>query len=170
MQKSASINNANWDLLSYLSSVDTSWQLKISILLQRCITCLFFSFLHVNLFFWHWLMYILCQFFGLKKSSSLSDFALAGEQFCNQDLSTLREKYPNRSDEDFSRYCFSSAYIVALLHDSLGVPLDDKRQAYWTHECSSVHFTLEQCLTNLIFSLSGLSIPTRLETFRLNGP
>ena len=115
-------------------------------------------------------LYILCQFFGLKKSSSLSDFALAGEQFCNQDLYTLREKYPNRSDEDFSRYCFSSAYIVALLHDSLGVPLDDKRQAYWTCECSSVQFTLEQCLANLIFSLSGLSIPTRLETFRLNGP
>ena len=38
------INNANWDLLSYLSCVDTSWQLKFSILLQRGITCLFFSF------------------------------------------------------------------------------------------------------------------------------
>ncbi|PAN49433.1 hypothetical protein PAHAL_9G448700 [Panicum hallii] len=74
--------------------------------------------------------YFTSKFFGLKKSSSLSDFALAGEQFCNQDLSTLREKYPNRSDEDFSRYCFSSAYIVALLHDSLGVPLDDKRIEY----------------------------------------
>ncbi|CAL4922910.1 unnamed protein product [Urochloa decumbens] len=70
------------------------------------------------------------KFFGLKKSSSLSDFLLAGEQFCNQDLSTLRKRYPNRSDEDFSRYCFSSAYIVALLHDSLGVPLDDKRIEY----------------------------------------
>jgi apyrase len=68
-----------------------------------------------------------CQFFGLKKSSSLSDFMFAGEQFCNQDLSTLRKKHPNRSDEDFSRYCFSMAYIVALLHDSLGVSLDDKR-------------------------------------------
>nr|CAB3500669.1 unnamed protein product [Digitaria exilis] len=74
--------------------------------------------------------YFTSKFFGLKKSSSLYDFALAGEQFCNQDLSTLRKRYPNRSDEDFSRYCFSSAYIVALLHDSLGVPLDDKRQAY----------------------------------------
>ncbi|AQL05801.1 Putative nucleoside phosphatase GDA1/CD39 family protein [Zea mays] len=54
----------------------------------------------------------------------------AGEQFCNQDLSTLRKKHPNRSDEDFSRYCFSMAYIVALLHDSLGVSLDDKRIEY----------------------------------------
>ncbi|KAI5017396.1 hypothetical protein ZWY2020_042284 [Hordeum vulgare] len=55
-----------------------------------------------------------------------------GEQLCNKDLSTLKQKYLNHSDEDFSRYCFSSAYIVALLHDSLGVPLDDKRQAYHT--------------------------------------
>ncbi|KAI4964981.1 hypothetical protein ZWY2020_057725 [Hordeum vulgare] len=55
-----------------------------------------------------------------------------GEQLCNKDLSTLKQKYLNHSDEDFSRYCFSSAYMVALLHDSLGVPLDDKRQAYHT--------------------------------------
>ncbi|XP_066350340.1 probable apyrase 6 [Miscanthus floridulus] len=74
--------------------------------------------------------YFTSKFFGLKKSSSLSDFMFAGEQFCNQDLSTLRKKYPNRSDEHFSRYCFSMAYIVALLHDSLGVPLDDKRIEY----------------------------------------
>ncbi|KAL5217184.1 hypothetical protein ABZP36_017868 [Zizania latifolia] len=74
--------------------------------------------------------YFTSKFFGLKQSSSLSDFVLAGEQFCNKDLSTLRQKYPNQSDDDFSRYCFSSAYIVALLHDSLGVPLDDKRIEY----------------------------------------
>ncbi|ONL98481.1 putative apyrase 5 [Zea mays] len=75
-------------------------------------------------------LYFTSKFFGLKKSSSLSDFMFAGEQFCNQHLSSLRKRHPNRSDEDFSRYCFSMAYIVALLHDSLGVPLDDKRQAY----------------------------------------
>lgn len=74
--------------------------------------------------------YFTSKFLGLKQSSSLSDFVLAGEQFCNTDLSTLRQKYPNQSDEDFSRYCFSPAYIVALLHDSLGVPLDDKRIEY----------------------------------------
>ncbi|PWZ06567.1 putative apyrase 6 [Zea mays] len=74
--------------------------------------------------------YFTSKFFGLKKSSSLSDFMFSGEQFCNQDLSTLRKKHPNRSDEDFSRYCFSMAYIVALLHDSLGVSLDDKRIEY----------------------------------------
>ncbi|TVU46828.1 hypothetical protein EJB05_06397, partial [Eragrostis curvula] len=65
--------------------------------------------------------YFTSKFFGLKQSSSLSDFVHAGELFCNQDLSTLRKHYPNQPDEAFSRYCFSSAYIVALLHDSLGV-------------------------------------------------
>uniref|UniRef100_M8CH01 Nucleoside-triphosphatase ntp-1 n=1 Tax=Aegilops tauschii TaxID=37682 RepID=M8CH01_AEGTA len=74
--------------------------------------------------------YFTSKFFGLDRSSSLSDFVVAGEQLCNKDLSTLRQTYLNHSDEDFSRYCFSSAYIVALLHDNLGVPLDDKRQAY----------------------------------------
>uniref|UniRef100_J3LP81 Uncharacterized protein n=2 Tax=Oryza brachyantha TaxID=4533 RepID=J3LP81_ORYBR len=74
--------------------------------------------------------YFTSMFFGLKQSSSLSDFVLAGEQLCSKDMSTLRQKYPNQSDDDFSRYCFSSAYIVALLHDSLGVPLDDKRIEY----------------------------------------
>ncbi|KAI4979749.1 hypothetical protein ZWY2020_016502 [Hordeum vulgare] len=74
--------------------------------------------------------YFTSKFFGLDRSSSLSDFVVAGEQLCNKDLSTLKQKYLNHSDEDFSRYCFSSAYIVALLHDSLGVPLDDKRIEY----------------------------------------
>ncbi|KAM3239795.1 hypothetical protein ACQJBY_053466 [Aegilops geniculata] len=74
--------------------------------------------------------YFTSKFFGLDRSSSLSDFVVAGEQLCNKDLSMLRQKYLNHSDEDFSRYCFSSAYIVALLHDSLGVPLDDKRIEY----------------------------------------
>uniref|UniRef100_A0A0D9VUK2 Apyrase 6 n=1 Tax=Leersia perrieri TaxID=77586 RepID=A0A0D9VUK2_9ORYZ len=74
--------------------------------------------------------YFTSKFFGLKQSSSLSDFVLAGKQLCNKDLSTLRQKYPNQSDGDFSRYCFSSAYIVSLLHDSLGVPLDDQRIEY----------------------------------------
>ena len=59
------INNANWDLLSYLSCVDTSWQLKFSILLQRGITCLFFSFswqLKISIVLQR---FITCLFFSL---------------------------------------------------------------------------------------------------------
>ncbi|KAI3944290.1 hypothetical protein MKW92_015977 [Papaver armeniacum] len=50
--------------------------------------------------------------------------------FCNEDLSMLKYKYPTLDREDFQRYCFSSAYIIALLHDSLGVALDDERVEY----------------------------------------
>ena len=152
MQKSVSISNATWDLLLYLSCVDISWQLKISILHQRSTACSPLSSLaQTILFLGHlWLGYILCQFFGLEQSSSLSDFALAGEQLCNKDLSTLRQEYLNHSDEDFSRYCFSSAYIVALLHDGLGVPLDDKRQAY---QDITILFQWNLPLTNLIHLL-----------------
>lgn len=51
----------------------------------------------------------------------------AGQQFCEEDWSNLKRKYYNLDDEDLLRYCFSSAYIVALLHDSLGVALEDER-------------------------------------------
>ncbi|XP_010917046.1 probable apyrase 6 [Elaeis guineensis] len=67
------------------------------------------------------------KFFGLSPTSSLSDLMLAGEQFCGEDWSKLKEKYHTLAEEDLSRYCFSSAYIVALLHDSLGITLDDRR-------------------------------------------
>ncbi|XP_072978382.1 probable apyrase 6 [Typha angustifolia] len=67
------------------------------------------------------------KFFGLGATSTLSDLALAGKQFCEGDLLKLKEKYNNLDEEDLSRYCFSSAYIVALLHDSLGISLGERR-------------------------------------------
>ncbi|KAI3970931.1 hypothetical protein MKX01_024578 [Papaver californicum] len=70
------------------------------------------------------------KFFGLPPRAFLSKLALAGEQFCNEDRSKLKSKYPTLDREDFQRYCFSSAYIIALLHDSLGVALDDERVEY----------------------------------------
>jgi hypothetical protein len=130
MQKNANMSNATWDLLLYLSYVDTSWQRKISILHQRSTTCVLFLLVHVPFADETSNSCALYQFFGLERPSSLADFARVGDLFCSQDLPTLRKHYPNQSDEAFFRYCFSSAYIVALLHDSLGVPLNDKRQAY----------------------------------------
>ena len=61
----------------------------------------------------------------------LSDFMLAGKQFCGADWVDLKKKYHALDDEDFPRYCFSSAYIVALLHDSLGISLDNDRYSVW---------------------------------------
>ncbi|GAB2288165.1 hypothetical protein Dimus_022507, partial [Dionaea muscipula] len=39
----------------------------------------------------------------------------------------IKSKYSSLDEEDLLRYCFSSAYMVALLHDSLGIGLHDAR-------------------------------------------
>lgn len=67
------------------------------------------------------------KFFGLAPTSFLSDLPTAGQQFCEEDWSELRRKYHSLNAEDLLHYCFSSAYIVALLHDSLEIALDDQR-------------------------------------------
>ena len=70
------------------------------------------------------------KFFGLGEKSWLSNMISAGERFCGEDWSKLRVKDPSLEEEDLLRYCFSSAYIVSLLHDTLGVPLDDERVGF----------------------------------------
>ncbi|CAH1417117.1 unnamed protein product [Lactuca virosa] len=70
------------------------------------------------------------KFFGLSPKKFLSELMVAGKEFCEDDWSNLKSKYPGINDEDLHRYCFSSAYIVAFLHDSLGIALDDKRIGY----------------------------------------
>ncbi|KAK2969008.1 hypothetical protein RJ640_007873 [Escallonia rubra] len=67
------------------------------------------------------------KFFRLSPRASLSDLTMAGENFCQEDWAKLKRKYASFDEEDLPRYCFSSAYIVALLHDSLGIALNDKR-------------------------------------------
>lgn len=67
------------------------------------------------------------KFFGLGPRSYLSNLIKAGQQFCGEDWLRMKGKYVSHDEEDLLRYCFSSAYIVALLHDSLGIALDDER-------------------------------------------
>ncbi|KAJ6708195.1 ADENOSINE/GUANOSINE DIPHOSPHATASE [Salix viminalis] len=43
------------------------------------------------------------------------------------DWDKLKDQHHSIDDLDLMRYCFSSAYTVALLHNSLGVSMDDKR-------------------------------------------
>ena len=52
---------------------------------------------------------------------------MAGQKFCGEDWSTLKKRYNLFHEEDLRNYCFSSAYIVALLHDSLGIDLEEGR-------------------------------------------
>ncbi|KAK8508138.1 hypothetical protein V6N13_055590 [Hibiscus sabdariffa] len=70
------------------------------------------------------------KFFMLRQKGSLSDLIMAGQHFCEEDWSKLKKKHPLLNEEDLLRYCFSSAYIVALLHDSLEIALDDERISF----------------------------------------
>ncbi|KAI3467345.1 hypothetical protein Pfo_024008 [Paulownia fortunei] len=70
------------------------------------------------------------KFFRLDQRAFLADLVVAGQQFCGEDWSKLTQKYNSLEEEDLLRYCFSSAYIVALLHDSLGIALNDQRIGY----------------------------------------
>ncbi|XP_047308437.1 probable apyrase 6 [Impatiens glandulifera] len=68
------------------------------------------------------------KFFGLNsKGRYISDMMRAGKKFCEDDWLNLRSMYHTLDEEDLMRYCFSSAYIVAFLHDSLGIAMDDER-------------------------------------------
>uniref|UniRef100_A0A0C9QL94 TSA: Wollemia nobilis Ref_Wollemi_Transcript_28575_2165 transcribed RNA sequence n=1 Tax=Wollemia nobilis TaxID=56998 RepID=A0A0C9QL94_9CONI len=67
------------------------------------------------------------QFFGLVPKASLSDIEKAGQHFCGEDWAVLQEKHHNVEKEELLKYCFSSAYIVALLNDSLGIAMNDER-------------------------------------------
>jgi apyrase len=67
------------------------------------------------------------KFFGLQSKSFLSDLMLAGEKFCHGDWSKIKNKYSSFNEGELLLFCFSSAYIIALLHDSLKLPMDHKR-------------------------------------------
>ncbi|TYH90991.1 hypothetical protein ES332_A13G087200v1 [Gossypium tomentosum] len=70
------------------------------------------------------------KFFRLRQRAFLSDLIMAGKHFCEEDWSKLKKKHQSLNEEDLLRYCFSSAYIVALLHDSLEIALDDERMSF----------------------------------------
>lgn len=70
------------------------------------------------------------ELFGLAHKASLLEIEASGRHYCQEDWATLKEEYHGIDDTDLLRYCFSSAFIVALLHDDLGIPMDDKRVGF----------------------------------------
>ncbi|KAK4607152.1 hypothetical protein RGQ29_001108 [Quercus rubra] len=68
-----------------------------------------------------------------KEALALIKRKKAGQHYCEDDWSKLRIQHQNIDDLDLSRYCFSSAYMMALLHDSLGIPMNEKRVGFANH-------------------------------------
>ncbi|XP_065867304.1 probable apyrase 6 [Euphorbia lathyris] len=72
-------------------------------------------------------LFFTSEFFGLVHRSTLFELEAAGKQYCGADWDKLKSKHHGTDDLDLLRYCFSSAYMVALLHDGLGIPMNDRR-------------------------------------------
>ncbi|KAA8544433.1 hypothetical protein F0562_022527 [Nyssa sinensis] len=71
--------------------------------------------------------FYISELFGLVPKASLFELEAAGLHYCEDDWHKLKNLYPSIDDMDLLRYCFSSAYIVALLHESLGIAMIDNR-------------------------------------------
>ncbi|CAH2037774.1 unnamed protein product [Thlaspi arvense] len=74
--------------------------------------------------------YYTAKLFKLEEKGWLSKLVSAGKSFCGEEWSKLKEKYPTTKEKYLHGYCFSSAYTISMLHDSLGFALDDERIEY----------------------------------------
>ena len=63
----------------------------------------------------------------MPATTSLAEIADAGEHYCGEHWTRLQEKHKQVEEKDLLKYCFSTAYIVALMHDSLGIGMRDDR-------------------------------------------
>lgn len=63
--------------------------------------------------------------------ASLSELETAGQHYCEDHWDALKNQHNEIDDLDLSKYCFSSAYMVALLHDVFGIPMEEKRYGYY---------------------------------------
>ncbi|XP_021892565.1 probable apyrase 6 isoform X2 [Carica papaya] len=77
--------------------------------------------------------FYISEYFGLVPSASLFELVAAGKHYCEDNWDDLKNLHRGVDDLDLVRYCFSSAYMVALLHDGLGLPMHEKRIGFSNH-------------------------------------
>jgi len=75
--------------------------------------------------------YYTAQFFKLGKTITFKDFERAGEKLCAESWEDVVKKYFRKDQKkweeiDLSKYCFSAAFIVAMLKDGMLLPEDAK--------------------------------------------
>ncbi|WCJ41556.1 GDA1/CD39 nucleoside phosphatase family protein [Euphorbia peplus] len=104
-------------------------------------------------------LFFTSEIFGLVHRSSLSELEAAGKQYCGADWDELKSKHHGTDDLDLLRYCFSSAYMVALLHDGLGIPMNDKRVGLENDtESSRIDWTLGAFLVQSMVDASETEV------------
>jgi len=55
------------------------------------------------------------QFFGLKAEATPIDFERVGKAYCSEAWDSVKERFSEIPEKDLLKYCFSTAYIGALL-------------------------------------------------------
>ncbi|WOK96760.1 hypothetical protein Cni_G05467 [Canna indica] len=71
--------------------------------------------------------FYISELFGMTPKTSLLDVEAAGRHYCEDQWVSLKEEHFGIDETELLKYCFSSAFMVALLHDGLGIPLEEKR-------------------------------------------
>lgn len=62
--------------------------------------------------------------------TSLFELEAAGRHYCESHWDALKDQHNEIDYLDLLKYCFSSAYMLALLHDVLGMAMEEKRVGY----------------------------------------
>mmetsp|Transcript_15444 Transcript_15444/g.41803 ORF Transcript_15444/g.41803 Transcript_15444/m.41803 type:complete len:288 (+) Transcript_15444:803-1666(+) len=79
------------------------------------------NFLAIENFFWT------ARALGLGPTATLAEVQKAGQEHCALPWSDLHHSFAGHVPHKFiTRYCFGAAYVVALLHDRLGVGQHDR--------------------------------------------
>ncbi|KAM7497024.1 hypothetical protein LguiA_021438 [Lonicera macranthoides] len=82
--------------------------------------------------------FFVSEFFGVAAKASLAELEAAGRNYCEDDWYKLKDQHHNTGDLDLLRYCFSSAYLAVLLHESFGISMIDKRIGLANDQAGSV--------------------------------
>ncbi|XP_027932301.1 probable apyrase 6 isoform X3 [Vigna unguiculata] len=75
--------------------------------------------------------------------TSLFQLEEAGRHYCEDHWDALKDQHNQIDYLDLLQYCFSSAYMLALLHDVLGIAMEEKRVGFGNEKINShVDWTL----------------------------
>ncbi|KAF7831555.1 putative apyrase 6 [Senna tora] len=70
------------------------------------------------------------EVFGMVPRASLSELEAAGQHYCEDHWDALKNQHNEIDDLELAKYCFSSAFMVALLHDVFGMSMEEKRVGF----------------------------------------
>ncbi|XP_027344744.1 probable apyrase 6 [Abrus precatorius] len=79
----------------------------------------------------------------MAPGTSLFELGAAGQHYCENHWDALKDQHNEIDYLDLLKYCFSSAYMLALLHDVLGIAVEEKRIGFGNQKIySHVDWTL----------------------------